>query len=226
MKNSILKNVARLNQIIMFRNRTEAASRLAERLEESDLGSAIVLGIPRGGVIIADIVARNLGADFDIVIPRKLGAPENEELAIGAVMDDGTSYINRYLINALRIPQDYIENEMARQAAEIRRRTSTYRKPINYHIAQKNAILVDDGIATGSTVIASARWVRKHNPLNLIVAVPLAPPSSVELLEQEADSVIVLEIPREFSSVGQFYEEFTPVSDDEVIRIMSSRGLL
>ena len=141
-------------------------------------------------------------------------------------MDDGTSYVNRYLIDALRIPKEYMENEMARQAAEIRRRTLTYRKPVKYHITGKNAILVDDGIATGSTVIASARWVRNHNPSRLIVAVPLAPPHSVELLEQEADSVIVLESPRDFSSVGQFYEEFTPVSDDEVIRIMSSRGLL
>ena len=215
-----------LDRIMTFRNRAEAAGRLAERLAKSDLGSAIVLGIPRGGVIIADIVARNLAADFDIVIPRKLGAPENNELAIGAVMDDGTSYINRYLIDALRIPKDHIENETARQAAEIRRRTLTYRKPIDYRIAGKNAILVDDGIATGSTVIASARWVRNHYPSKLIVAVPLAPLRSVELVEQEADSVIVLESPREFSSVGQFYEEFNPVSDEEVIQIMSSRGLL
>src|SRR6185503_6402722 len=150
-----------------FRNRTEAAGRLAERLAKTDLGSAIVLGIPRGGVIIADIVSRNLAADFDIVIPRKLGAPENNELAIGAVMDDGTSYLNRYLIDALRIPKEYIENEMARQAAEIRRRTLTYRKPVKYRITGKNAILVDDGIATGSTVIASARWVRNHDPSRL-----------------------------------------------------------
>jgi predicted phosphoribosyltransferase len=210
----------------MFRDRVEAGNRLAERLAKAGYDRAIVLGIPRGGIILADIVASKLGADFDIVIPRKLGAPENEELAIGAVMEDGTSYINRYIVNALRIPQDYIENEKARQAAEIKRRAAAYRKPGVYQIAGKNAILVDDGIATGATVIASARWAKKQNPSSLTVAVPVAPQQSVEILEQEADSVIVLHTPRDFASVGQFYEEFGPVADEQVMQITRSRGLL
>lgn len=209
-----------------FRDRIDAGNLLAERLAKTAHGPAIVLGIPRGGIILADIVAKKLSADFDIVIPRKMGAPENEELAIGAVTEDGTSYINRYIVNALRIPQDYIEKEMARQAAEIKRRASTYRRPGGYRIAGKNTILVDDGIATGATVIASARWARKQNPSSLTVAVPVAPPQSVEVLEQEADSVIVLHTPRDFASVGQFYEEFSPVSDDQVMQIMRSKGLL
>jgi predicted phosphoribosyltransferase len=161
------------------------------------------------------------------VIPRKLGAPENEELAIGAVMEDGTSYINRYIVSALRIPQNYIESERVRQAAEIRRRAAAYRKPgLSYNIAGKNVIIVDDGIATGATVIASARWARKHHPSTLTIAVPVAPSQSVEVLEQESDSVIVLHMPYDFGSVGQFYEEFGPVSDDQVTQIMRSRGLL
>jgi putative phosphoribosyl transferase len=210
-----------------FRDRIEAGNLLAERLAENGYAHAIVLGIPRGGVILADIVAKKLGADFDIVIPRKLGAPENEELGIGAVMEDGTSYINRYIVNALRIPQDYIESEKVRQAAEIRRRSAAYRKPgLSYTIAGKNVILVDDGIATGATVIASARWARKHPLSSLTIAVPVAPSQSVEVLEQEADSVIVLHIPHDFGSVGQFYEEFEPVSDNQVTQIMRSRGLL
>ena len=209
-----------------FRDRADAGNLLADRLEKAGYSPAIVLGIPRGGVVLADIVAKRLAADFDIVIPRKLGAPDNEELAIGAVMEDGTSYINRYIVNALRIPQDYIENEKARQAAEIRRRAAIYRKPCGYDIAGKNAILVDDGIATGATVIASARWARKQHPSRLIVAVPVAPPQSVEVLEQEADFVVVLHTPRDFASVGQFYEEFDPVSDDQVMQIMHSGGLL
>jgi predicted phosphoribosyltransferase len=211
---------------VKFRDRADAGNQLAERLEKAGYNPAIVLGIPRGGVILADIVAKRLAADFDIVIPRKLGAPENEELAIGAVMEDGTSYINRYLVNALRISNDYIENEKAHQAAEIKRRAAIYRKPVGYDIAGKNAILVDDGIATGATVIASARWARKHRPSRLIVAVPVAPPQSVEVLEQEADFVMVLHTPRDFASVGQFYEEFAPVSDDQVMQVMRSRGLL
>ncbi|TLY09070.1 MAG: phosphoribosyltransferase [Thaumarchaeota archaeon] len=183
-----------------FRNRVDAGNLLADRLAKTEHRPAIVLGIPRGGIIVADIVARKLGIDFDIVIPRKLGAPENEELAIGAVMEDGTSYINSYMVNALRVPPDYIENEMARQVREIRRRSAAYRKSVSYSIAGKNAILVDDGIATGATVIASARWARKRNPSRLIVAVPVAPPQSVDVLEQEVDSVIVLHTPQDFAS--------------------------
>ena len=210
-----------------FRDRIDAGNLLAERLTENGYTPAIVLGIPRGGIILADIVAKKLAADFDIVIPRKLGAPENEELAIGAVMEDGTSYINRYIVNALRIPENYIQNERLRQVAEIRRRSTAYRKhDLSYKITGKNAIIVDDGIATGATVIASAKWARKHRPLTLTVAVPVAPAQSVEMLEQESDSVIVLLIPQDFGSVGQFYEEFGPVSDDQVTQIMRSRGLL
>lgn len=210
-----------------FRDRIDAGNLLAERLAKHEYAPATVLGVPRGGVILADIVAKKLAADFDIVIPRKLGAPENEELAIGAVMEDGTSYINRYIVSALRIPQHYIESERVRQAAEIRRRSAAYRKPdLSYNIADKNVIIVDDGIATGATVIASARWARKQRPLSLTIAVPVAPSQSVEILEQESDSVIVLQMPHDFGSVGQFYEEFGPVSDDQVTQIMRSRGLL
>ncbi|MFL6475086.1 MAG: phosphoribosyltransferase [Nitrososphaera sp.] len=210
-----------------FRDRIDAGNLLAERLRKSGPTPEMVLGIPRGGVILGDIVAKKLGADFDIVIPRKLGAPKNEELAIGAVMEDGTSYVNTYIVNALRIPENYIENERLRQAAEIRRRSTAYRKQgLSYKITGRNIIIVDDGIATGATVIASAKWARKHRPLTLTVAVPVAPAQSVEMLEQESDSVIVLLIPQDFGSVGQFYEEFGPVSDDQVVGIMHSRGLL
>ena len=211
-----------------FRDRADAGRILAERLalEASDRPT-VVLGIPRGGVILADIVARRLGTDFDIVIPRKLGAPANEELAIGAVTEDGTSYINRYLTDALRVPQDYIEKEKARQIEEISRRAATYRKrDLPYMIEGRRAILVDDGIATGATVIASARWVRKHHPASLTVAVPVAPIQSVEVLEHESDHVLAIDTPRDFASVGQFYEEFSPVTDEEIKAIMRARNLL
>jgi predicted phosphoribosyltransferase len=213
---------------VKFRDRADAGRILAERLtQEASNKPTVVLGIPRGGVILADIVATRLGTDFDIVIPRKLGAPTNEELAIGAVMEDGTSYINRYLTDALRVPQDYIEKEKARQIEEIARRAATYRKRgMPYGIAGKRVILVDDGIATGATVIASARWVKKHGPASLTVAVPVAPIQSVEVLEHESDRVLPIETPRDFASVGQFYEEFSPVSDDEIRAIMRARKLL
>jgi putative phosphoribosyl transferase len=214
---------------LKFQNRIDAGVALAKKLMNYgyNSGPTIVLGIPRGGVILADIIAKILSADFDIVIPRKLGAPDNEELAIGAVMEDGTSYINRYIVNALRIPSEYIEKEKARQITEIKRRSAAYRRrEINYKINSKRAILVDDGIATGATVIASARWLRKQNPSSVVAAVPVAPLQSTELLEQEVDSVLVLQTPREFGSVGQFYEEFDAISDQQVIQIMNARSLL
>ena len=150
-----------------FRDRIDAAEILAERLTESfnnlkiNRQEAVILGIPRGGVIIADIVARKLSTGFDIVIGRKLGAPENKELAIGAVMEDGTSYINRYLVDALLITQEYIEKEKLEQQNEIKRRKTLYRKTSDYEIEKRVVTLVDDGIATGATIIAGCKMDKK-----------------------------------------------------------------
>jgi putative phosphoribosyl transferase len=214
---------------VKFRSRTDAGEALAERLAkvEGHGGPALIIGIPRGGIILADVVSRRLGAGFDIIIPRKLGAPGNEELAIGAVMEDGTEYINRYLVTALKVQPEYIENEKAKQAAEIRRRSAAYRRPgMPFRIEGKTVVLVDDGVATGATVIAAARWVRKQKPDTLVIAVPVAPAQTVEALRHEADAVIVLEMSTDFGAVGEFYEEFKPVSDDQVIEIMHDKGLL
>lgn len=212
-----------------FRDRVDAGDMLADRLAKAGAGrnDAVIVGIPRGGVILADIVAGRLMADFDVVIPRKMGAPDNDELAIGAVMEDGTYYINQYIVNALRITQDYIEAEKVRQAEEVRRRSSLYRKQgVPYKVKGRNAILVDDGVATGATVMASARWLRRQEPASLTIAVPVAPYQTVAMLEQEADSVVVIMAPRDFGSVGQFYETFDPVSDEQVMQIMRARNLL
>lgn len=212
-----------------FRSRADAGEALADRLVkvEGHGGPVLILGIPRGGVILAEVVSRRLGAGFDIVIPRKLGAPGNEELAVGAVMEDGTEYINRYLVTALRIQPEYLAKEKAAQMTEIRRRSAAYRRPgMPYRIEGKTVVLVDDGVATGATVIAAARWVRKQKPDTLVIAVPVAPAQTVEALRHEADAVIVLETPRDFGAVGEFYEEFKPVTDDQVIGIMRENGLL
>lgn len=211
-----------------FRDRADAGNALAEKLASSIRnGPALVLGIPRGGVVLADVVANRIGADFDIAIPRKLGAPGNEELAIGAVMEDGTEYVNRYLVAALRVPQAYIQEEKERQVAEVRRRSSAYRKAgLGYDIRGRTVILVDDGVATGATVIAAARWVRKQKPALLVIAVPVAPAQTIEALRHESDDVVALSAPRDFGAVGEFYMEFGPVSDEQVAAIMRRRGLL
>jgi len=190
-------------------------------LNSLEPNQAIVLGIPRGGVIIAEIVARKLSAEMDIAIGRKLGAPENPELAIGAIMGDGTTYTNEYLIKALKLSEDYVEREKARQLSEIRRRTTLYTKKRDYKIRDRIVILTDDGIATGATIIAAARWIRKQNPSYLIIAVPVCPPQTVEILKQEADSVDVILSPETLNSVGQLYENFNAVDDDEVREILS-----
>ena len=215
-----------------FRDRIDAAEILAERLAESfnnlkiNRQEAVILGIPRGGVIIADVVARKLSTGFDIIIGRKLGAPENKELAIGAVMEDGTSYINRYLVDALLITQEYIEKEKLEQQNEIKRRKTLYRKTSDYEIEKRVVTLVDDGIATGATIIAAARWIRKQRPKLLLLAVPVAPSQTVHLLRQEADFTEVVASPDNFNAVGEFYSNFDPVADENVIEVMKKRNLL
>lgn len=230
---SILKNGAgKTYAAVKFQNRADAGNALAEVLaptaaaKKNEKG-ALILGIPRGGVVLADIVAGKLGAGFDIVIPRKLGAPGNEELAIGAVMADGTDYVNRYVVIALKVKQEYIEKEKEKQVAEIARRQSRYRKAgLPYDIRGRDVFLVDDGVATGATAIAAARWIKKQQPASLAIAAPVAPAQTVEALRHEVDSVVVLAAPADFGAVGEFYVDFAPVTDENVMAIMLRRSLL
>jgi putative phosphoribosyl transferase len=217
---------------LKFRDRIDAAEILAERLLDAfnnhkiNSQDSIILGIPRGGVVIADTIARRISSEFDIIIGRKLGAPENKELAIGAVMEDGTSYINQYLVDALKIKQEYIEKEKLEQENEIKRRKMLYRKTNHYNIEKRVVTLVDDGIATGATIIAAARWIRKQRPKLLVLAVPVAPSQTVDILRQEADIIEVVFAPSNFNTVGEFYANFSPVADENVIEIMKNRNLL
>lgn len=219
-----------------FKDRGTAANILGEslkdRVKKEERGSIVVLGIPRGGVITADIVAKKISSPlFDIVIPRKLTDPDNKEEAVGAIMEDGTTYLDEELINDLQIASEYLEKEKSYQIEEIRRRSSLYRTPTttDYNLADKTVILVDDGAATGATIIAAARWIRKteHAPKRLIIAVPVAPKDTVKLLKHEADIVEVVTSPSSiFHSVGQFYQDFSPVTDQQVMEIMRNRSRL
>ena len=217
---------------MIYRSREHAANDLVDRLQElPEIKGAggctlMVIGIPRGGVVMADIIARKLSSRYDIVVARKIGAPENKELALGAVMQDGTIFLNNELISALHVSSEYLESEKQRQLDEIRRRIQAYRKPVPYAIKDKTVIVVDDGIATGATIISTCRWLRKEGARYLVVAVPVSPPEVVDTLKNEADRVESLASPSYFSSVGQFYKDFNPVTDDQVIKVMRSWSLL
>ena len=223
-----------------FKDRTYAANILGAALEDflgkekERTNNLAVLGIPRGGVIVAYIVATKLKAlNFDIVIPRKLRIPHNEEAAFGAIMGDGTVYIDDRIVKALDISEKYMEKEKNLQLQEIKRRYAMYisSKEMQQYLENKIndiIILVDDGAASGATVIAASRSARKtFNPRKLIIGLPVAPKQTVELLRREADHVEIVTAPSLFfNSVGQYYQSFEQVSDEKVIEIMKNRKLL
>ena len=225
-----------------FHDRKEAGLLLAERLkvynrntfgsEEAKKESFIVMAIPRGGVILGDIIASELNIGMDIIICKKIGAQNNPELAIGAVMADGSYIINEEIVNRINTSPEYISKQVEIQKKEIERRLIEFRGNKEYNnnnnkLKDKVVILVDDGIATGATMLAAVKWLKeKHYCKRLIVAVPVAPLESsiLEKLNQIADKVIVIFTPYDFAAVGQFYEHFDQVSDKEVKEIMNKYG--
>src|SRR5918995_2138864 len=219
--------------VTRFKDREHAAelliSKLNNELRDEIPKEIVVFGIPRGGVILAYAIYKIRSANyFDIVIPRKLGAPNNKELGIGAIMDKDTVYLNEYVVKALRVPQDYIETEKLSQIREIGRRNLLYRpKQEEYNIMNKTIILVDDGAATGATLVVSARWIRKRKPKKIVIAIPVAPNETVELLKNEVDQVVTILIPptSNFTSVAQFYDNFEEITDDKVVKIMKEMNL-
>jgi putative phosphoribosyl transferase len=222
----------------LFQNRNQAGKELVIKLKEylqnaikenqQNEDSIVIVAIPRGGVEIGDIIASYFHCTLDVVISRKIGAPSNQEFAIGAVMPGGSYFINQHVVNVLKISDNYIQNEVENQKKEIERRLKEFRGSTSYYdrLKGKIVILVDDGIATGATIIAAAKWIKegnKHNCKKLIVAVPVAPANKDTniKLNQIADKVIILYMPQEFSAVGQFYEQFDQVSDKDVKTIMN-----
>jgi putative phosphoribosyl transferase len=208
--------------MILFRDRRDAGAQLSERLNHlAGRPDLVVLGIPRGGIVVADEVARALGAPLDVFITHKIGAPFNPELALGAVASDGTTFLDRLLIEELGIASTTVEREKERQVVEIRRRADLYRQgQSEYELQDKTVILTDDGVATGSTTIAALRSLANRRPRHRILAVPVAPLLTLQLLEGETDELIILAAPEPFLAVGRFYEEFDQVEDDEVIEVL------
>jgi putative phosphoribosyl transferase len=205
----------------MFRDRHDAALQLAERLHKYQGKKPLILGIPRGGVIIASVLARALDGDLDVVLTRKLGTPGRRELAMGSIDENGEEYLNESITTALQISRDMIEQEKNRQFAVIRRRAESYRRiypkiPIEGRIV----IITDDGIATGATMKVAVRVVKAAQPETLVVALPVGPPEQVAELALEADETVCMSEPPDFMAVGQFYQSFEQVEEDEVERIL------
>ncbi len=212
----------------VFSTREAAGRSLAKRLLTYASPKVVVLGIPRGGLPVAREVAVALHAPLDIVVVRKLGAPAQPELAIGAVVDGDhpRAIFNQEVLEQLGVPDEYIDNEIKRQLAEVKRREELYRqgRP-RIPLEGKDVIVVDDGIATGSSIRAALRGVRRQKPNRLILAVPVAPAETIDALRAEADEIVCLETPVNFYAVGQFYIDFHQVSDEEVKAILSSDTL-
>jgi putative phosphoribosyl transferase len=203
-----------------FADRTDAGRQLGERLAGEVTADVVVLGIPRGGVVVAAEVARALGAPLDVVVPRKVGAPFNPELGLGAVAP-GVRVLDERLIRELGVSDEYLEREIADQEREIERRLAAYRggrDPVDPR--GRSAVVVDDGVATGGTAVAAVRWARAAGADAVILAVPVAPPQAMAMLETEAGRVVALALPEPFLAVGQWYRDFDQVADDEVVAIL------
>jgi predicted phosphoribosyltransferase len=207
----------RADTALFFADRCAAGTALASRLERYRGSDPLVLGLPRGGVPVAAEVARHLDGELDVVVARKLGSPVSPELAIGAITADGERFLNASIIEMFGVPDMYTERIAAAQQEEARRREERFRKgrrPLR--IAGRTVILVDDGLATGATMRAAVRAVRKQHPARLVVAVPVGAPDACAALRQEVDEVVCLGEPPDFGAVGRYYGDFRQVADTDV----------
>ncbi|HLG50574.1 MAG TPA: phosphoribosyltransferase [Chloroflexota bacterium] len=207
----------------LFTDRAHAGRELAMALERYRGPSTLVLGLPRGGVVVADEVARTLDAELNVIITRKIGAPGNPEYAIGAVAEGGGVVLNEEDIALYRISRAYVEDEIRRQQEEIARRITLYREGAPLPpMHDRPTLVVDDGVATGYTMLAALRSVRQQEARPVVMATPVIPPSTLERLSYECDDAVALASPEPFYAVGLFYENFEQLTDEDVIRILTA----
>ena len=208
---------------MLFRDRRDAGRQVALRLEHLRGLDLLVLGIPRGGVPVAAAIAEQLGAELDVVVAHKLGAPTQPELAIGAVTASGGLYLNEELLGEAGVSKRFLQLAIAYEIREAQRREERLRgdRP-RPRIAQRTVIIVDDGLATGATMRAAARSVREEQPARVVIAVPVAPPITCEALRAEADEVIAVHQPSDFLAVGLHYVDFSPTDEAEIQALLQA----
>ena len=216
----------------MFDNRRDAGRELARLLADVVTTQTpavagedgVVLALPRGGVPVAAEIARALGATLDVFLVRKLGTPGHTELAMGAIASGGIRVLNQEVVNALGIPPELIDAVAAREQLELERRDAAYRQGRPHApLTGKTVILVDDGLATGSTMKAAVQAVKQEQPARVIVAVPVGAPDTCRELHSMADDVVCAHMPRSFSAVGEWYRDFSQTTDEEVVELLSSK---
>ncbi len=206
-----------------FLDRTDAGRRLADQLRHHRQEHPVVLGLPRGGVVVADEVARALGAPLDVMVVRKIGAPGNPEFAVGALAP-GVTHIEEHTVQILNVPREYLRHAVAREQGELRRREALYRagRPA-VEFGGRTVILVDDGLATGATATAAIAAVRARGAHRIVLAVPVGASDTIAKLRNLVDDLVCLDTPPLFRAVGQAYVEFSPVTDEEVQDILRGR---
>jgi len=216
--------------LLPFKDREEAGKELARALVEFKGRNMVVLGMPRGGVVVAREVANALGAPLDIVVTRKIGAPGEPEFALGAVTQEGDVILDRRAVESVGADAEYLQEEARRKKSEVNERMRSLRGDMPYpNLEGKTVVIVDDGMATGNSMRAAVRSVTKRGPKEVIVAVPVAPREAVAELSREGTRVVCLEQPRFFFAIGEFYKDFGQVEDSEVGRLLDGawkrRGL-
>lgn len=208
-----------------FADRHDAGRRLGERVRELRLDDPVVLALPRGGVPVAYEVARELAAPLDVLVVRKIGAPFQPELGVGAIAEGDVTVYDRQTLAALHLTVDDLAETVRRERAELDRRVGRYRgQRVPLPIEGRSVVVVDDGLATGVSARAALRSVRQRGPVHLVLAVPVGPPNAADFMVPDADEVVMVEAPQRLSAVGQWYDDFTQTSDDTVVTLLEAAG--